>query len=84
MSPSQLAISLAMVYPEPDAGGRGQPLQIYKGLEGTERNAMQVRLSKARLVLRVAPGDLAPQVLVGSLALEPTYTEAREREQAAS
>jgi hypothetical protein len=76
MNAGQRAMVVAMMYPEPEAPGRGK-----KG-SATEQFPMvsKTSLSCARKVLRLA-GDLAPNVLNASLSLEKAYLEAKNREQ---
>jgi hypothetical protein len=60
-------MAYAMIYPDPDERGRGK-----KGTVAIPFSKQ--RLSYARTVLREA-ADLAPQVLNGSLPLDPAYKE---------
>lgn len=76
MTVGQRAMALAMIYPDPEKGGRGR-----KGVRGEQ--VSHSRLSHARTVLRVASDDLAPLVLSGSKSLDEAFTEVKRRQQAA-
>lgn len=71
---SQQAMMLAMIYPEPEKGGRGE-----KRLRGANLDFDQSRLSRARTILRAAPDDLVPQVLAGTLSLDAAMAEVQKR-----
>ena len=79
MTKGQQAMALAMIYPEPTPGKRND---LSGGLTGSakERHALSERLSLARAVLRAAPDDLAPQVLVGGLSLDKAFEEVEKRQ----
>ena len=72
----QRAMAVAMIYPDPEKGGRGK-----KRLGDLTVSAE--RLSTARTVLQYAP-DLATNVLTGSSSLDDAYTSARKRKKDAS
>ena len=66
--------AVAMIYPEPEKGGRGKKSSVTEGFSSE-------RLSLARTVLQYA-GDLADSVLAGSDSLDDAYKTARERRDA--
>jgi len=80
LTKGQRTMALAMLYPNPEKGGRGKHSQIHESLDESKR-VFQNRLSQARLILRVAE-DLARQVMAGSKHFDAALTEARERQQA--
>jgi hypothetical protein len=83
MSKSQKAMALAMIYPEPEKGGRGKLSQIQEGFD-EPRKTVQNRLSQARAVLRHSFA-LAGEVTSGRLSLDAALERVRkEREEAAS
>ena len=58
LNKSQKAMATAMLYPEPEVGGKRE--------KGRPRTGVSIeRLQRARIVLREAP-DLAPGVLAGA------------------
>lgn len=77
MTKGQQAMAVAMVYPEPEKGGRGKNSFVSKGFISDSR------LSLARTVLTFA-SDLAPNVLRGFVPLDKAYEVAFSRKQAAS
>jgi ParB-like chromosome segregation protein Spo0J len=77
MTAGQRAMSLAMLFPDPERTKRAGS-SVAK-----ERKVSEARLSLARAVLRVAPDDLAPQVLSGSTTLDIAFAEVKRRQQAA-
>lgn len=64
LSKGQQAMGLAMIYPEPEKGGRGKRSQFRESLSRTQEN----RLSQARSVLRYSK-PLAGDVMSGKAAL---------------
>jgi hypothetical protein len=67
----QRAMLLAMLYPDPEKGGRGKNSLLNLEFSG-------MRLSQARTVLRYAP-DLLDPVRSGAMSLNKAYEEARIR-----
>ncbi len=79
MTKGQRAMAVAMIYPEPEKGGRGK-----KGAGSGEFSGLShQRISEARTVLRHEP-DLASLVLNGSEKLDAAYTTAKSRRDASS
>ena len=70
MTKGQQAMAVAMVYPEPEKGGRGKKSPEPVGIS-------QQRVSEARFVLRHAP-DLADNVLSGATKLDQAHDDARK------
>lgn len=70
MTKGQRAMAVAMIYPEPEKGGRGNKSSVSEEFSGT-------RVSMARTVLKWAP-EMAEQVLAG-FALDKAYETASER-----
>lgn len=64
LSKGQQAMALAMIYPEPEKGGRGKVSHIHESL-GVSKGAAQNLLSQARKILGHSI-DLAKQVIAGS------------------
>jgi hypothetical protein len=62
---------IAMLYPDPEKGGRGKNSKLNLEFSG-------MRLSQARTVLRYAP-DLLDPVRSGAISLNNAYEEARIR-----
>ena len=72
-APSQRAMAVAMIYPEPEKGGRGK-----KGAgSGTFSDVSHQRLSDARAVL-AASSAKAADVLAGTLALDKAYSDVKQ------
>jgi len=71
MTVGQRAMAVAIIYPDPEKGGRGQ-----KATVSVEFISPQ-RLSYARTVLRHAP-DLSANVLSGSISLDAAYKVASD------
>jgi hypothetical protein len=71
LSKGQQAMAVAMIYPEPEKGGRGKNAVL-----NTEFSTAS--LSHARTVLKFAP-DLADSVLSGAVALNGAYEKACDR-----
>ena len=67
----QQAMVVAMIYPEPEKGGRGK-----KAVETT--GFSPERLSHARTVFRSAP-DLAAEVVAGRTSLDAAYETVRQQ-----
>jgi ParB-like nuclease domain len=78
MTKSQQVMAVAMMYPEPEKGGKGKRSRIQEGLD-EPRKTFQNRLSQARTVL--AHSHLAQAVLAGSKFLDAAYDEARKAKQ---
>jgi hypothetical protein len=70
MTKGQRAMAVAMIYPEPEKGGRGNSSKI----EGF--GVANAYVSYARTILKFAP-ELAPGVLAGSEKLDIAYQEAK-------
>lgn len=64
LTKAQQAMALAMIYPEPEKGGRGKRSQIQEGFN-EPRKTTQNRLSQARAILRYSK-PLAEQVIAGA------------------
>jgi len=79
LTKGQRAMALAILFPEPEKGGRGH--------HGAAKEAKKLggfsdeRLRQARLILRTAE-DLARQVMSGTKPFDLALTESRERQQA--
>src|SRR4051812_26948910 len=83
LSKGQQAMALAMIYPEPEKGGRGKRSQIQESFD-EPRKTVQNRLSQARAV-RSHSMALAEAVMVGRTALDAALAQVqREREASAS
>src|ERR1017187_624177 len=76
MTKGQQVMAVAMMYPEPEKGGKGKRSRIQEGLD-EPRKTFQNRLSQARTVLAHS-SDLAQAVLAGSKFLDAAYDEARK------
>lgn len=77
LTKGQRAMALAMIYPEPEKGGRG-----HKKERVDETSTVSAkRLQLARTVLRYGAEDLAPGVMSGK-SLDDAYTEACKRRDA--
>ena len=73
MTKGQRAMAWAMIYPEPEKGGRGKKSSV------TEEFVSSALISNARAVLKHAP-DLAAGVLAGA-SLNDAYKTMREVKQ---
>src|ERR1700688_2523176 len=71
MTKGQQVMAVAMMYPEPEKGGKGKRSRIQEGLD-EPRKTFQNRLSQARTVLAHS-SDLAQAVLAGSKFLDAAY-----------
>lgn len=80
MTKGQKAMWLAMLYPEPEKGGRGKLSEISDGLGVSHGHAKNL-LSQARAVLR-HDQELARSVLAGAKSLDKALAEMKERAEA--
>jgi hypothetical protein len=69
-------MALAMMYPEPEKGGRGKKGEV-RNREETSQFSIR-RVQQARSVLRHSP-DFAESVVKGSLSLDDALQEVAER-----
>jgi hypothetical protein len=69
-------MAFALLYPDPEKGGRGKRLSILNSLEGS-KEAWKVRLSAARIVLRFSR-DLAYDVMDAKIGLDEAHDKARD------
>ena len=76
MTKGQQVMAVAMMYPEPEKGGKGKRSRIQEGLVEPCKT-FQNRVSQARTVLAHS-SDLAQAVLAGSKFLDAAYDEARK------
>jgi hypothetical protein len=70
-------MATAMIYPEPEKGGRGKLSRNRDGLEGNEKT-WKNRLSQARTVLKHLP-EMAKKVVAGDKPLDAAYTVDQRR-----
>jgi hypothetical protein len=66
---AQRAMTVAMIYPEPEQRGRGNKQKDLRG-----KDFSSARLSQARSVFKTAP-DLAKAVIEGTKSLNDAYDE---------
>ena len=71
MTKGQRAMAVAVIYPEPEKGGRGKTIPKPDGIS-------KQRISVARTVLHYAP-DLVDGVLAGATSLDDACKMARQR-----
>lgn len=77
LSKGQQAMALAMIYPEPEKGGRGR---VKERVEESSTFFSTKLLQQARLILR-SSSDLAQDVLHGRKAFDVALSEVRAAEQ---
>jgi hypothetical protein len=78
MTAGARAMVAALMYPEPEAGGRGKKAVAATGFPMVNQGA----LSHARKVAKLT-GHLVGNVLSGALSLDQAYAEAKKRDQIA-
>jgi hypothetical protein len=81
LTKGQQAMALAMMYPEPEKGGRGKNTEARKAAETAGFSSR--RLAEARAVLRHSR-DLAESVIAGSLSLDDALKQVEELKQQAN
>ena len=74
MTAAQRAMATAMIYPDPEKGGKGKRSQNWEGLSDAQKKTMFNRLSQARAVLKYST-PMATSVLAGSKSLDEAYNE---------
>jgi hypothetical protein len=74
----QRAMLMAVLYPDPEKGGKGRNSLLSKEFNVARLEFSGSRLSQARTVLRYAP-DLLDPVRSGAMALNAAYEQARIR-----
>jgi ParB-like chromosome segregation protein Spo0J len=72
LAAGQRAMSVAMIYPDPEKGGRGKASRFRDGLDD---KALRNSVSKARAILRFSR-SLAEAVMAGDLKLGDAYDQA--------
>jgi hypothetical protein len=74
MTKGQQAMVLAMIYPEPERGGRGNKSALGKGSDSEPFLFSKARLSDARSVLRHSR-VLAESVVKGAVSLDDALAQ---------
>jgi hypothetical protein len=81
LTKGQQAMALAMIYPDPEKGGRGKNIETRKAVETSGFSS--ARLKQARAVRRHSL-DLAAAVLKGSISLDNALGQVEEMRQQAN
>lgn len=82
MMTAQRAMAEAIIYPEPEKGGRGKVNKLSRNREslGVSSKTVENLLSQARMVVKFAP-ELGPLVVAGAENLTTAYKTAIERKE---
>jgi ParB/Sulfiredoxin domain len=77
ISKGEQAMAIAILYPDPEKGGRGKRSQFREGFDGEARKTFQNRLTQARAVYRYSP-ELAAMVRDGVVKLDEALKQVED------